>query len=71
LDPLLTAEDVSRLLKVKISTVYDGVYRGLLPAVRLWKGRRRSLVRFRQADREAGIQARPTNATKSSAGGGR
>jgi excisionase family DNA binding protein len=50
--PLLNAEDVARLLNIKVSTVYDGVARGRLPAVRLWTGARRSLIRFRQEDIE-------------------
>ncbi len=58
MDTLLTAEDVARILKIKVSTVYDGVYRGLLPAVRLWKGHRRTLLRFRSEDIEAVIRER-------------
>ena len=58
MDPLLTAEDVARILNIKVSTVYDGVYRGLLPAVRIWKGKRRTLIRFRRADVEEFIRER-------------
>lgn len=60
MDPLLTAEEVARILNVKVSTVYDGVHRGLLPAVRIWKGRRRTLVRFRREDLEEFIRQRAT-----------
>lgn len=58
MDPLLTADDIARILNVKVSTVYDGVYRGLIPAVRIWKGRRRTLVRFRREDIESFIRER-------------
>jgi excisionase family DNA binding protein len=52
---LLTAEDVARRLNIKVSTVYDAVARGRLPAVRLWKGARRTLLRFRESDIESVI----------------
>ena len=53
---LLTAEEVADLLRVKASTVYDAVTRGRMPAVRLWTGRRRSLLRFRREDIEQFIR---------------
>lgn len=56
-EPLLTAEQVARLLNVKPSTIYDRAYRGDLPVVRLWKGGRRSLVRFRRQDILALVEA--------------
>ena len=66
MDSLLTAEDVARILNIKLSTVYDGVHRGLLPAVRVWKGKRRTLIRFRRADIEEFVRERtvPTTARK-------
>ena len=69
MEQLLTAEDVARLLKIKVSTVYDGVYRGLLPAVRLWQGKRRALMRFRLSDLEQFVQqhATTTSVTPSTA----
>jgi excisionase family DNA binding protein len=60
MEQLLTAEDVARLLNIKVSTVYDGVYRGLLPAVRLWQGKRRALLRFRQSDLEQFVREHAT-----------
>ena len=56
MDNLLTVEDVSRILRLKVSTVYDWVYTGLLPSIRAKKGRRRSVVRFRQGDIEEFIK---------------
>ena len=56
--PLVKAEQVARLLNIKLSTVYDAVARGRIPAVRLWKGRRRPLLRFRPEDIEELIRAR-------------
>lgn len=55
---LLSAEEVARLLNIKVSTVYDAVARRRLPAVQLWKGNRRSLIRFRRQDIEDFIRAR-------------
>ena len=60
MEPLLTAEEVSRILRIKISTVYDWVYTGILPAVRARKGRRRSVVRFLQSDIQEFIRTNST-----------
>ena len=60
LEPLLTAEDVSRLLNLKVPTIYDAVAKGRLPAVRLWRGTRRSVIRFRRQDIEKLIRERST-----------
>lgn len=60
-EPLLTAEQVARLLNVKTSTVYDGVARGRIPAVRLWEGRKRPLLRFRREDIARLVEARLVN----------
>ena len=57
---LLTAQEVAEILAVQPSTVYDAVYRGVLPVVRLWEGRRRALVRFRRTDIEEFIRQRAT-----------
>ncbi len=57
-EPLLTAQEVAEMLAVRPSTVYDAVYRGVLPAVRLWEGRRRTLIRFRRTDIEKFIRER-------------
>ncbi len=59
-ESLLTAQQVAEILAVKPSTIYDAVYRGVLPVVRLWEGRRRALVRFRRTDIEAFIRERAT-----------
>ena len=45
-ESLLSIEDVARRLGIRPSTVRSGVKRGVIPAVVLWTGRRRSLVRF-------------------------
>ena len=51
-EPLLTPEQVAELFSVKPQTIRDAVWRGKLPCVRLWSGRRRSLIRFRRAEIE-------------------
>ncbi len=55
---LLTVEEVSRLLCIKPATVYEAAAEGKIPCVRLWKGRRKSLVRFRRSDIEQFIKER-------------
>jgi excisionase family DNA binding protein len=55
---LLTAADVARRLKIRTSTVYEATASGRLPCVRLWKGRRRSLIRFRPGDIERFVSDR-------------
>jgi len=67
---LLTAQQVAEILAVKPSTVYDAVYRGVLPVVRLWEGRRRALLRFRQSDIDSFIKDRSTDPTKGPSGKG-
>ena len=47
---LLTVEEVAQLLRLKPSTVYQAASEGRIPSVKLWKGRRRTLVRFRRDD---------------------
>lgn len=49
-EPLLTARDVARLLRLKTSTVYEAAADGRIPCVRLWSGNRKSLIRFRPED---------------------
>ena len=47
---LLMATNVANILNMKVSTVYAAAADGRIPCVRLWKGRRRSLLRFRRED---------------------
>ena len=61
-EPLMTAEEVARLLNVKPSTVYDAAARGRIPAVRLWQGSRRCLLRFKRSDIEKLIDERTMSA---------
>ena len=57
-DHLLTTNEVAALLALKPQTVRDAVRRGELPCVRLWTGRKKSLIRFRRADIEAFVRDR-------------
>ncbi len=57
-ETLIDAQAVARWLGVSPSTVYEAAARGQLPTVRLWKGRRRTLMRFRRSDIELFIQQR-------------
>lgn len=62
--PLLTASQVAELLNIKKSTVYEAALKGRLPAVSLWKGRRRTFLRFRRADIEEFVKAHTTTINK-------
>ncbi len=66
LSPLLTAREVAQLLHVKISTIYAAAASGRLPAVCLWKGRRRRILRFRSNDLEQFIRERSIPANEDS-----
>jgi excisionase family DNA binding protein len=70
-EPLLNAEEVARLLNLKVPTVYDAVAKGRLPAVRLWRGERRSVIRFRAADIQRIIRERSTSASEKKTAGHR
>lgn len=61
LSRLLTAAEVAQLLNVEKATVYEAVAKGRLPAVRLWRGTRRSLLRFRRQDIETAVSERVIN----------
>lgn len=57
-DELMTARQVAELLQVRPVTVYAAAAKGIIPSVPLWKGRRRTLLRFRRRDVEAWIESR-------------
>ena len=65
-DVLLTAEQVAVLLALKAQTVRDAAWRGRLPCVRLWQGKKKSLLRFRRSEIEAFILERSLPAKKES-----
>lgn len=58
---LLTPEQVAELLAVRPQTVRDAAWRGKLPCVRLWRGKRKSLLRFRREDIDAFLRERTTH----------
>jgi len=63
-ESLLSIKEVARRLGIRPSTVRVGVQKGVIPAVLLWKGQRRSLVRFRPEDIEKVIRDRTIGATR-------
>ena len=67
-EPLLDAAQVAKLLRICPSTVYDAVKLGRLPAIELWRGRQRPLLRFRREDIEGLIQDRRTATAGSESG---
>jgi len=60
IDQLLTAKEVAAILRVQPSTVFAAAATGRLPALRIWSGRRKSLLRFRRADIDALIAGNGT-----------
>ena len=66
-EQLLTAKEVADLVRLSPSTVFDAAARGDLPCVRLWRGRRKSVVRFRRSDIERLIEVGAPSAAKRSA----
>jgi hypothetical protein len=50
MDELLTAKEVAAILRVQPSTVFAAAATGRLPVLRIWTGRRKSLLRFRRKD---------------------
>ena len=54
---LLTPHEVATILRVKLSTIYAAATSGRLPSVRVWRGRRKSLLRFRRGDIDALIHS--------------
>jgi excisionase family DNA binding protein len=53
---LMTAEQVAELLAVKPQTIRDAAWRGKLPCIRLWSGKRKTLLRFNRGDITAFIK---------------
>jgi len=43
---LLTAQEVSRLLRIKPATLNQAAADGRIPCVRLWQGKKKALIRF-------------------------
>jgi DNA binding domain, excisionase family len=65
-EALLTSEEVAELLALKPQTVRDAAWRGRLPCVRLWQGKKKSLLRFRRSEIEAFILERSVLAKRDS-----
>ena len=57
-DRLITSEEVAELLSVKPQTVRDAAWRGKIPCVRLWTGKKKSLLRFKRSDIDKLIEDR-------------
>ena len=47
---ILTAKEAGQFLKYQESTVYAKAAQGKLPFIRLWKGKRKSAIRFSRSD---------------------
>jgi excisionase family DNA binding protein len=58
LPALMTAGQVAEILIVDKATVYAAAATGRIPSVVVWKGKKRSLLRFRREDIEALLRRR-------------
>ena len=58
LEPLLKAEDIAKVLNVRVSTVYEWVRMDYIPHVRLGTGKKKPCVRFLRAAVEQWLQER-------------
>ena len=47
---LLDARAVAQWLRLSVPTVYEQASRGVIPHIRLWRGNRRTVIRFRRED---------------------
>jgi excisionase family DNA binding protein len=59
-EPLLTVQDVARLLGVPVSWVYEHAERGTLPSVRIGRYRRfvaEEIEAYIQRSRQVGVQS--------------
>ena len=63
-DQLLTSDQVGQMLGLKPQTVRDAAWRGRLPCVRLWSGRKKTLLRFQRSAIEAFIRERTVPAKR-------
>lgn len=63
-DRLLTSEQVAELLALKPQTVRDAAWRGKLPCIRLWAGKKKTLLRFERSAIEALIRERAVPSAK-------
>ena len=57
-DVLLTAEQVAKYFQVKPQTIRDAAWRGKIPCVRLWAGKRKTLLRFKKTELDEFIRER-------------
>ena len=65
-DQFLTTQQVARLLQLRPQTIREAVARGAFPCIRLWTGKRKTLLRFKKADIEDFIRRKSEPATPGS-----
>ena len=58
MEPLLTAEQVSKILNVRVSTVYEWARMDYIPHIHLGVGRKKPLVRFSGAAVEEWLESK-------------
>ena len=61
---LLKADQVAEILSIKPQTVRDAAWRGKLPCVSLWRGKKKRLLRFRRSEIEEFLRERSIPASK-------
>ena len=58
MESLLTAEEVSKILKVKVTTIYEWARMDYIPHIHLGVGRKRPLVRFSRTAVQEWLESR-------------
>lgn len=61
-DPLWTVEQLAEYWQVKLQTIRDAVWRGKIPCVKLWRGKKKSLLRFKRSEIEEFIRQKSLSA---------
>lgn len=55
---LLTAEELAKSWQVKPQTIRDAAWRGKIPCVKLWAGKKKTLLRFKKSEIDQFIKQR-------------
>jgi excisionase family DNA binding protein len=58
MERLIRVREVAEALGLQVSSIYDLCHRGVIPHVRISQGRKRCLIRFREADLQEFIRER-------------
>ena len=57
-EKLLTAEQLAEYLQLKPQTIRDAAWRKKIPCVKLWAGKKKTLLRFKKSEIEDLVRQR-------------